>query len=179
MSTTGASGPVSESPAATPSLAPEPTLGPVDRSDPTLGIVFASLPDVPQDTPDAADLRAAIDTYTGFEQEFWRTLVTNELSIALPGLADEGVVGYVQRQMDPTGGVHAGGVASFAVTTGSYEPTTTILDSCEDFTGAWDVGSDGTTTPYGTDARYRFSVTLTRDARGEWIVTGYEESGTC
>lgn len=184
-STAGGEEPVGlATPTSTPTASPTPSptpsaLGPVDRSNAELGIVFTSLPSVPEDTPEAADLRAAIDTYTGFEQEFWRTLTSGEMALPISGLADEGVASYVQYQLDMSEGVRSGGTASFAVSPVSHDSTTTVLDSCQDFTAATSIAPDGTVTPASPDERFRFTVTMGRDARGEWIVTGYEKAGTC
>ena len=165
--------------APTPTPSPSPTaLGPVDRSNPELGIVFTSLPSVPEDTPEAADLRAAIDTFTGFEQEFWRTLTEFKMALPIPGLASEAVVAYVQLQLD-SGDERAVGTESVSVALVSSDPGTVVLHVCRDFTQVLMVSPDGSERALGAGALWGTAVTLGRDARGEWIVTGYQNDDPC
>lgn len=167
-------------PTSTPTPSPTSSaLGPVDRSNAELGIAFTSLPSTPEDTPEAADLRAAIDTYTGFEQEFWRTLKEGKMALPIPGLASDAVVAFVQTQLDTSGGALASGAVAHSATLVTSDPSTVVLDTCRDFTGVSAVGGDGRATALGPDARFRTTVTLGRDARGEWIVTGYQRAGSC
>lgn len=159
---------------------PSPTVeGPIDRSDPDLGIVFTDLPDV------SGDARSALDMLTLFEVEFWRALSTGAFDPSIGLIASPDVAAIVKAQVD--GNVERGWTIDgvFHVTADIIEAdaATARATMCEDFTDGI-FTNDGVT--YSADEidlaeASLIEVTLSRSegADGPWTVTSYAHTDQC
>ena len=124
--------------APTPTSTPTPTAsGPMDRSDAALGIQFENLPDV------TGDARAALDVYTYFEVEFWRSTVDGKLSDAILTVADPDVVALVQAQVDGNAGLTVGGENRIEISDIVADAATATLTTCQDTSGFLVTDADG------------------------------------
>jgi hypothetical protein len=150
----------------------------MDRSDPTLGIVFTDLPDV------TGDARSAVNTLTLFEVEAWRALTTGVPSPTIPVIATPEVVALVQAQLDGNAGdgwtlsgeLHE----SVSIDTADAHTATAVV--CQDWSEVVSTkdGVPHTSEELGEDGTVRFDVAMSRVAENDpWMVLNYEWNETC
>ncbi|NKY39947.1 hypothetical protein [Cellulomonas septica] len=167
-------------PAAATSAAPSPTptptptaSGPIDRSDDALGIRFEDLPDV------TGDARAALDVYTLFEVEFWRSTTDGAVAGTLEAVAAPAVLDVVRTQVDGNAGFDVGGQTSVRFLDVQADAATATIRTCNDSTGAVVTLADGTTrTGAEVGAAPAVVVTgMTKTPDLPWQVTTTDNTG--
>jgi hypothetical protein len=162
-----------------PSPSPTPTLvGPVDRSDEAVGIVFEDLPQV------TGDALTALDTLTLYELEEQRATTTGEVDPALAMIASPDLVAAVQFQVDSntTTGWTVGGELVDTVDIVDADAHTAHATVCRDLTGVLftQAGVTYTAADLGFTDRTFFEVILSRsDASVPWMVDSHEQNGAC
>ena len=168
----------SAAPTSTPTPTPTPTptaTGPIDRSDAALGIQFESLPDV------TGDARAALDAYTYFEVEFWRSTTSGAVSGAIPAVADPAVVAVVQTQVDGNAqkGLKIGGQTQIHLLDVVADAASATVTTCQDPTKALVTYEDGTTKTVGDVGGTRLKVVagMRKEADLPWQVVTIENTG--
>jgi len=168
------------SPTPTPTPSPTSIVGVVvDMSDPELGIVFD---DIPALSGDEADVYNWIATY---EQEYWRTLKTNEASPAF----DVFTSADVKARMEEIAAINTadqsqyGGVFHVRISDISVDGDTATATTCDDYREVTVVEPDGPLTPEeaGLAEPISLKLTLARNPIGEglWVVNTSERIGTC
>lgn len=166
------------SPSPTPTPTPEPTAeGPVDRSDPELGIVFEELPEAEDEA------RAALDTLTLFEVEFWRAQSSGTLGPELSLIADDQPIRVVRAQVDgnnDSGWTLGGTIRITAQIEDSAEQAATGT-VCRDFTDVvfTHEGTEYTAEELDLDEPEEARVALSRSAEDGWVLTSYTVEDTC
>lgn len=161
--------------------APEPSPtetaepGPVDRTDPELGIAFEGLPDV---TGPEAD---AVDTYTALEVAFWSGLVTNELDEELDALAAPDVAEHLRFQVESNveNGWVAGGELTVRLGDLEGNDQITVITACSDVSEMTFTQDGRTQTAQELDMPSQQVTAEVSRAAGPWLVTSYELGEPC
>ncbi|WP_456788781.1 hypothetical protein [Cellulomonas sp. P5_C5] len=170
--------PTSAAPAPSPTPTPTPTptaTGPMDRSDAALGIQFENLPDV------TGDARAALDLYTLFEVEFWRSTTQGAVSDLMPVVANPAVVAVVQTQVDGNAsrGLTINGETRVRILDVVADPASATITTCQDPTAATVTYADGTVKSVGEAGAMALKVVagLHKEPDLPWQVVTIENSG--
>ena len=169
---------------ASPSVAvesptPSPTVeGPIDRSDPDLGIVFTDLPDV------TGDARSALDMLTLFEVEFWRAQSSGNYDSGIGLIAAPDVTSVVKAQVDGNnaGGWSLSGVLTIRAAVDQATEVSATASVCRDFSEVLfsNAGVTQSASEVGIVAGDLVEVSMSRDgADGGWTVGSYAVAGTC
>jgi len=161
-----------------PSPTPTPTDGPADLSDPELGIVFETAPDLHGDAADAYDIIAL------FEHESWSTMTTHQISSMFSTIASTEVQAQIQTAEDWSAehGAVYGGVLHVRVDNIVVNGDTASGSVCENYADATFADTTRTYTPEeaGFGQPWLMNMTLTRvSPEGLWRVMTIKENGTC
>jgi len=168
------------SPTPTPTPSPTSIVGVVvDMSDPELGIVFD---DIPALSGDEADVYNWIAT---FEQEYWRTLKTNEASPAFDVFTSADVKARMEEiaANNTAGQSKVGGVFHVRISDVSVDGDTARAATCDDYGQVTPEDADGPQTleEVGLAEPVLLEVTLARNTAGEglWTIQTSRQVGTC
>ncbi|WP_156374042.1 hypothetical protein [Cellulomonas sp. Leaf334] len=147
----------------------------MDRSDAALGIQFENLPDV------TGDARAALDLYTLFEVEFWRSTTEGAVSDLIPAVANPAVVGVVQTQVDGNASrnLKISGQTGVRILDVVADAASATITTCQDPTAALVTYEDGSVVSAGEAGASALKVVagLRKEPDLPWQVVTVENSG--
>jgi hypothetical protein len=173
-------------PTATPTPTPTPTSTEsriagtiVDLSDAELGIVFDDVPDL---SGDEADVHNWIAT---FEVEYWRMLVTNEVSPSFSVFTSPETQAEMERIAESNAADEARIGGLYRVTIGdiSVDGDTAVGTTCDNYRDVTLADATGPLTleEEGMDVPILIEITLSRHplAAGAWTVGSMRGLGSC
>lgn len=166
--------------ASTPSPSPTSIVGQMqDMSDPELGIVFD---DAPALSGDEADVYNWVAT---FEQEYWRTLKTNQASPAFSVFTSADVQARMAEiaANNAAGQSKVGGVFHVRISDISVDGDSASATTCDDYGQVLPEDGDGPQTldEVGLAVPVLLQVTLTRNTAGDglWTIETSTQVGKC
>lgn len=151
-------------------------VGVVDRSDPSLGIMFEQIPDV------TGAQAAALDTLMRFQVEFWRSRTDGTVSPAITDLATDRALAQVKDVVTTNAedGWTTGGQITSTYDDVSGSTRLVVVDLCSDEREA--TYTKGGTVTSGVDlptARQAVRAEVAVQPTGRWAVQTFAPGATC